>query len=278
LEGRSELGENQKQTVVFFGAGGAGLAFRHHSGVEPDFYVDSSPALHGTRVGGVPVVDPSALAELSNVKVYITSGYVDEITQALLEIGVPGSAIVEIPKSQMGMHPFATDEARASASERLAELVQSVRTPESVLCVGGTALGFARSRDFISWDFDVDLFCRDSSREELLRALEADSSWKFTKKTQSNVQGLMIRELPLLDIPVGVSFFQDSLDYTDRYNNREWIWPSKVLMDPEAVEVRGHIFYLPNPSSTYLAEVYGSDWQTERSDFAYSDYGGSQVG
>jgi hypothetical protein len=234
--------------------------------------------LHGTKVGGVPVVDPSALAGLSNIKVYITSGYVDEITQALLEIGVPGSAIVEIPKSQMGMHPFATDEARASAAERLAELVQSVPTPESMLCVGGTALGFARNNDFILWDFDVDLFCRDSSREHLLSALEADSKWKFTGKAQSSVQGLMIREEPLLDIPVGISFFQDFRDYTDRYNSREWIWPSRVLMNPEVVEVRGHIFYLPNPSRTYLAEVYGSDWQTERSDFAYSDYGGSQVG
>jgi FlaA1/EpsC-like NDP-sugar epimerase len=75
------LGSDQKQTIVFFGAGGAGRAFKHHSGIVPDFYVDNSRELYGTEVDGVPVVYPDALLGLANVTVYITSGYVEEITQ-----------------------------------------------------------------------------------------------------------------------------------------------------------------------------------------------------
>lgn len=272
------MGENDKRTVVFFGAGGAGRAFRHHSGVVPDLYVDNSPTLQGTRVDGVPVRNPNALNGLENIVVYITSGFVDEIRQQLLNIGVSVSAIVEIPKSQMGMHPFATNASRESAAEELAGIIESIPVPESVLCVGGTALGFARNNDFIPWDFDIDLFCRKSSRDSLLGALESNLAWRSTEISELSVTGVIARADSFLEIPVGIVFFEDSRDYTDRYSSREWTWPSKCLMNPETVEVRGHVFYLPNPSHHYLSEVYGSDWQTERADFAYSDYGGSQAG
>lgn len=266
---------SNKRTVVWFGAGGAGKAYLFHTGERPDFFVDNSETLHDSLVSGVPVFAPSILKTLTAPEVVITSGYVVDIRNQLRELGVPDERISITPKSLLGLHPFSTNKARSQFASSLSALFSQLDEPKSVICAGGTALGFVREGDFLEWDFDVDLFCRASVKESLIAALDASGRWETLGKEQDYLWGHLRFDQGDTTVPIGIKFFSErSLEYIDQYLSKTWVLPTSMLLEPAEVIVQGRVFYVPNPPERYLSGLYGSDWKVPRPDFTYDDYGG----
>tara|TARA_B110000503_G_C6883714_1_gene303841 strand:- start:100 stop:504 length:405 start_codon:yes stop_codon:yes gene_type:complete len=60
--------------------------------------------------------------------------------------------------------------------------------------------------------------------------------------------------------------------YFDVFEDHSWEWPMSMFVDCEGVLVHSKRMYIPNPSSEYLAGVFGESWQKPNTHFNYFDY------
>ena len=259
--------------VVFFGAGGAGKAYLEHSGVTPDFFVDNNPNLAGSYVANVEVRHPSVLRGMTGLSVVITSGYIDAIRRQLDSLGVPSESVTIVPKSMMGQNPFATISSRVLVAHVLGQFISNLSNGTLFVAGGGTALGFARDRDFIPWDFDMDFFAPASERENIEETLDKNRH-RIRASERQKIDGEFIIN-DELKVPFGLAFIDTEQEtYIDTYLERSWCWPTEMFIKPDALEVHGFLFSVPRNVEDYLVEIYGGDWATPRPDFTYDDYGG----
>lgn len=262
-----------KGVIVYFGAGGAGIAYCKHSKTLPDFFVDNDSTKHGKTLNGVEIKNPDFLRTISINKVVITSGYVKDILPQLLDLGIDKSKIHNTPKSYLGTHIFKNKANRIQVAGKLHNIMKKLENKWKIVAVGGTALGFARDNDFIHWDVDIDLFAPYKSKSTLINLLD---ELKYSPTVEKN----SIKANIVLDkgtqIPLGIDLFNsDSENFIDRYEDYNWTWPTKMFVECTAVEVHGYLLNLPSPINKYLTGVYGSNWSTPNPNFGYSDYTGN---
>jgi len=263
---------SEKKQLVYFGAAGAGLAYCEHTQLIPDIFVDNDQKKWGTFIKGVEINSPTILSVIPLTQVVITSGYVTDIYAQILRLGISEDVIKIPPKSLLGLHPFTSEENRVQAASKLHEIMSAFSDTWNIVSVGGTALGFCRSKDFIHWDFDIDLFAPIQSKLVLTDLL---SNYGYDPKDEGN----SIKATLILDngvsIPFGVDFFDaDSVTFIDRYEDYTWQWDTKMFTHCEKIEVHGVLLNVPNSFDEYLSKVYGASWSVPNKDFSYSDYAG----
>ena len=261
-----------KRKIIFFGAAGAAFAYCQHTKTKPDFFVDNDSNKWGTFVGGIEVMDPKTLTSTPIETVVITSGYQKAIFRQILSLGVDESKIQRPAKSLLGFHIFKDEVNRIQTAKKLFQIMTELRENCKIVAVGGTALGFARNKDFILWDSDIDLFAPIRSKLEIFEYLK-----NLGYKPEYDLDS--IKATMILNNGVEVPFSIDLLDwgkdtFVDIFEDYSWEWPTKMFTECLEIEVHGVRLNIPNPVDKYLRKIYGKTWQTPNPNFAYSDYGG----
>lgn len=258
--------------VVYFGAAGAGQSYCDHTGTVPDFFVDNDPGKWGTELCGKEVKSPQATDWDAVSSVVITSGYIKSITAQLQDdLNVNPAKVVIPAKALLGKHPFSTEANRQEAAAILANVYEACAEHFKLVAVGGTALGFCRDSDFITWDFDIDLFAPVQGKDLLFKTLQDQGAEPFYKNDIS--LGAFFILSTGERVPVGIDLFDATAEkYVDRYEDYVWEWPISMFTDCEALNIQGQTFYVPAPHNKYLSGVYGDSWKTPNKNFGYSDY------
>ena len=259
--------------LVYFGAGGAGMAYCKHSKTLPDFFVDNDNTKSGKMLNGVEIKNPDFLKTVLINKVVITSGYIKDILPQLLDLGVDKNKILITPKSYLGTHIFEKKANRIEAAKKLHNLMIKLEDECKIVSVGGTALGFARDNDFILWDVDIDLFAPNASRSTLINLLEKLNYCPIVEK--NSVKANMVLDNGV-QIPIGIDFFDaDAETFIDRFEDYYWTWPTKMFTECKTINIHGQLLNIPSDINKYLTGVYGSNWSTPNPDFDYSNYTGT---
>ena len=259
---------------IYFGAAGAGRAYTNHSNIEPDFFMDNDKSKWGKFYLGKEILPPSFFNHSHNIQrlthVVITSGYLKSILPQLLALGVPREKIIIPPKSWLGDHPFEIEENRVESARFLASLMGR-QTDFGVVAAGGTALGFARERDFTLWDFDFDLFAPLKSKDPIFRFLLKVGCTPYLEAASIKAT-LNLKNGDR--VPFSVDFFDTTNSvFVDVYEDHVWEWPTTMFDNPQVLRVHGYEVSVPDPIEVYLSGVYGDDWSTPRPEFNYFDYG-----
>jgi hypothetical protein len=268
---------SETSVLIYFGAGGSGAAYCEHSGQLPDLFIDNDKAKWGKKLKDVIILSPTILDFLPIEKIVITSGYISSIKSQLQDLGVSSDKIQVIPKSLQGYHCFTSEENRAYALEKFHELTDALSEECTLVAVGGTALGFVRDRDFIHWDNDADFFAPNSSRGMVVEVMQ-----KIGLEVQEEPGDVMSSVHSVIyvkngiDIPFSIDFFNEKEEtFTDTFEEYTWQWPTKMFIHCKKIKVGGKWLNVPNPPEDYLSGVYGKDWQVQKRDFGYDDYGGN---
>jgi len=266
-----------KKMVVYFGAAGSGLAYCEHSGIVPDIFVDNDSSKWGTLVKGVAVKSPDTLSSISIEQISITSSYVKEIYSQILNFGINRNKIHIPPKSLIEFHIFKEQINRVQTAIKLNEVMEKFNNKFKIVAVGGTALGFVRSGDFIHWDGDIDLFAPINSKSTLfdfLKGLGYLPNHQLVGTTHSITFTLILEND--VRIPSRVNLYDSGSDvFTDTFEEYTWEWPTIMFTQCAKVEVHGKQMNVPNPPDEYLNKVYGPSWPEPNPEFGYSDYNGT---
>lgn len=86
-----------KEYIIFWGASKCGqinLSFWLTIGKTPDFFTCNDPNMWGKTFFGIPVISPNEVLRIKIKKIYITSYARYEITNQLLELGLPECQII----------------------------------------------------------------------------------------------------------------------------------------------------------------------------------------
>lgn len=260
--------------VFFWGAGGGGAAFLQNSGIVPLAFFDSDPSKWGTYHQGILVRPPRDLHGVPDATVYITTGEVPAVVDAILSLGVPRKQIVVPPSNQLGKQVLRDPRVRAEVLDAIDFLGRQLSNHGKLICVGGIALGLARSGDLIPWDVDADLAFPDTE-VEIIRELVQGSSIRVSSCFQKRLVGDFELSNNRL-FPFSIQFFNPDLTHyvDDQFNDKRWNWPIEMFTKPQPVQARGSKFWLPNPVEHYLSRVYGENWEVPDETFNYFGYGG----
>jgi len=261
-----------KNKIIFFGAAGSGVAYCQHMKTQPDFFVDNDPDKWGTFVNGIEVRQPSILTTTPVEQVVITSGYEKDIFPQILSLGIDEDKIHRPAKSLIGFHVFSNENNKIQAAEKLSQIMSELNDKCKVVSVGGTALGFARNSDFISWDSDIDLFAPIQSKLEVFELIK--NLGYAPEYEHDSIKAIMILDNGT-EVPFSVDLFDASSDtFIDVFEDYRWEWPTTMFTECAEIEVHGNKINVPKPVDEYLSKIYGETWLIPNPEFGYSDYGG----
>lgn len=256
--------------TIFFGAGGAGTNFAINSGIVPDFYTDNNDKIWGRKVNEVPVISPGEVVKMKIFKIYITSGATSQILNQLIAFGVDKKRIKIPSKSLFGTYPFSSSGNRCAASKKISEFISRFSRNGPIVAIFGTALGFHRDKDFIAWDFDIDLLSPSSSRELITDWVKAEGC--LTLDNESKIC-FVLKINSDTSVPVSVDFYDDGKPKWEcRTIPPGWDFPVELFKECKKVKVNGYWMNIPNPPQYYLGLVYGNNWSTPDKEFTNSDY------
>ncbi len=148
---------------------------------------------------------------------------------------------------------------RAQGLSELAEIIKSFDCDWHVS--GGTALGVAREKDFIPWDWDVGI---------AVKAEQFKDIWpSFVQKVQK--EGFEVFQLRTFALENNEKILLKKYDQNyeilfwtkkgDKRVRKIFCRSSKFFDKTEMRKLRGKYYPFPSPLEEYLEEVYG-DWRT----------------
>jgi len=126
---------------------------------------------------------------------------------------------------------------------------------------GGTLLGAARERDFIRWDWDVEVSVRtedvESRLDELADRLVAEGFAVLKRDDDDdNLKLVLEREGAIFEL-------QAYRRQGDDRTRREYRTSQRFFDEATTIELRGRTYPCMGPLDEYLTDRYG-DWRTPR--------------
>lgn len=127
---------------------------------------------------------------------------------------------------------------------------------------GGIVLGYARYKDVMSWDTDLDLGVfvelTVKQRQELLKSLNS-YGFKHNNKKKDFICGRR-------KVPLNIFFFHKKGDFYEAFPATtpgfKYIEKAKWHDEPQKVDFLGDKYLMPNYLENWVDAHYGPDWRT----------------
>ena len=139
----------------------------------------------------------------------------------------------------------------------------------------GVLLGAIREKNFIKWDWDVELAIRVEDIYDRVDALleEAKNSGFLIKNIILNYENFKLNVLKYDTKYSIIGFYQcGSLRKRMLYQ-----YPAMFFENVEKIEFLGELYNVPSPPQQYLTYQYGDDWEIPKQSFNANEYLEAQV-
>lgn len=147
------------------------------------------------------------------------------------------------------------------ASDLLAckQSFEEIKIPWFIM--GGITLGYARYKDIMPWDTDLDIgICAEITKDQWQAVLRSLGKHGFRKNGEVNDFAHFFRKV-VMDLHVfhkdGEFYVCSPLPYKHRYIER-----AKWLDEIQLVDFLGDKYPMPNHLEDYVSAHYGHDWKT----------------
>lgn len=169
------------------------------------------------------------------------------------------TAIPRSPEEKLRLRSDAELDAQNKGLVELCEVLK--KSDVDYLLSSGTLLGAVREKDFIRWDWDVQLYFKAEDivhrMDELADTFE-NSGFKPIKVDRSPVNLKFL--LHKYETVYELTAWQRKGNKRIR---RHWQLPNSFFEPPATIEFRGHEYPCMNPPEEYLRYCYG-DWRTPK--------------
>lgn len=275
--------------VYLFGAGAGAKALLKKLPPENKVcgIIDNDHERQGTEFSGVTILSLEQALKQPFDSILITTQWVHDVVEQLLEYGVPADKIDVPPKHMLrNSLPFTFPENLALARKLISYLCVDAMASDQYLVVDfGTLLGILREGDIISWDDDVDFSIRAADAETFslwlvtsLRRCELPGEWSLRVQYDGDNRMVSILLKIILDKgipPFTVSFAcRETIDGESIHLSSLGMWFAPATHF-EATAVRYECFWgsvlVPADADAYLRFVYGN-WRTPCEQMKTTDY------
>ena len=268
----------ESDTVFLFGAGsGAKLWLeRARDSSRRHLILDNDSSLWGTLLANTQICPPRAVTRTDYSEIIVLVSDVADVSSSLAALGVPPEAITIPAKPLFRPQPFKTARSRRTAADLLAQVVEIATSCDLEPVVEqGAALGAFRSKSLIPWDNDFDIsfpWDRRSAIGEFSERVRRSIGF-HPPTTLRNSNGIQVNFSTVKTaIPFSVYSRKASGDYLLAADASFLAVPKESIWPPTRETLEGTIIPIPGRPEQYFESVYGSDWETPRPEFTFSDY------
>ncbi|MEX1221986.1 MAG: LicD family protein [Idiomarina sp.] len=282
--------------ALLFGAGLGASLYLQRKADEKEFiaFIDNDQSKYGSEFCGLPILSPTALAELEFDEIIITTQWVAEVKRQLIaELGIAEEkVIVPLKRELKPSEPFRDTTTLQFATQVLQTISAAAVRDNMYICVDfGTLLGLVRDQQILPWDDDIDFSIRFGEAEEIAHWLsktlensDLPMNWQLDKQTNAKqeVVGLQLKwpaaENKLL--PFITSFSCRQLTNGQSVHMPSlgmWYAPGEHFVELQEQVINEQVYWFPVRPEAYLQFLYG-DWKTPKQDMRITDYANVKAG
>lgn len=164
-----------------------------------------------------------------------------------------------------------SDEELAMQNKGLVELSDILTSLNIVhYLTSGTLLGAVREKDFIKWDWDVQLYFR--TEDVIDRFYEIIEALEKNNFVPEKIDGTY-NKFKICVVKYNTSYEMTAWHLKGNKRLRsEWSLPAHFFELGSTINFRGRIYQCMNPPIEYLVHAYGSDWHIPKRTDDKSEY------
>jgi phosphorylcholine metabolism protein LicD len=159
-------------------------------------------------------------------------------------------------------------ELRNKGLKEIKQILEKINLP--FFLVGGVLLGAVRDKNFIKWDWDVEISVFSEiaiKRISEIVNLSNESGFKTTIVNPGS------KNLKIKLIKYDNKYSIEGLYIKKEYRLRkDYKYPAKFFTDLTTINFLGEDYLAPSPTSEFLTFVYGPDWMTPKKTLIKEDY------
>jgi len=164
-----------------------------------------------------------------------------------------------------------TDEELEQRNKGLIEIKEILEKINlSFFLVGGVLLGAVRDKNFIKWDWDVEISVfSEVALKHLSEIVNLSNASGFkTTIVNSSRENLKVK-LIKYDNKYSIEGLYKKKQYRLRKNYK---YPESFFTNLASINFLGENYLVPSPTSDFLTFVYGADWRTPRKTLVKEEY------